>query len=143
MLRFVDANFRSRISYRQNNPLHFHCDLWRSSHQHAGFPFCGKIDRLHVSWTVPIKSYSTLLPFSGVARNWLTSTTRYAVPCAIRNCRTIRSPTYSTANRTSSTITSWPSRRSQFLIRRTPNRIEVPCQNGKDKYATDVPKSSS
>src|ERR1700685_2861218 len=39
---------RSMGPWEAARGLHSHCDLWRSSHQHAGFPFCGKIDRLHV-----------------------------------------------------------------------------------------------
>ncbi len=102
--------------------VHSHCDLWRSNHQQAGFPFCGKIDRLHVSWTAPTRSYSTLLPFSGVARNWLTSTTPYAVPWVIRTCRTTQSPTYNIPSRTTITIASWPSRcRQPPVMRNTPD----------------------
>ena len=56
--------------------MHYsHCDVCRFSHQHAGFPCCGKMERLHVVGTVPIRSYSTLFPFSGVASNWFTWTT--------------------------------------------------------------------
>jgi hypothetical protein len=46
-----------------------HAILCLSTHQQAGFPPWGKIDRLQVTGTTPIKSYSTLFPFRGVASN--------------------------------------------------------------------------
>ncbi len=75
---------RSLTSRKIPQRLHSHCALCLSSHQHAGFPCCGKIDLLQVTGVVPIRSYSTLFPFSGVARNWFTSITPKAVPCATR-----------------------------------------------------------
>ncbi len=78
---------------------HSHCEVCRFNHQHAGFPCCGKIDRLQVIGIVPIRSYSTLFPFSGVARNWFTCTTSNAVPRDTRIRSTAQSPRYSTPNR--------------------------------------------
>src|SRR6266702_8791294 len=74
-----------------------HCQrvLCRSSHQQGGFQvdaeYWGNAVREHLASTVPRKSYSTLLPLSGVFRYSSTETLPIAVPRIIRNSKKLQS----------------------------------------------------